>query len=139
MAVLNDNVIHLTIDGADVCTKFVNVDFNESNSTQDVTAGCGTDHVQRRPGLTDTSMSITLVYDVDTVPTYIQKMKTGVIVPIEYGPEGSGSGKPRHLQNFIFDSVAHSRNVNKAKVEFNLNAVGADAPTHDMHAGAVFP
>lgn len=137
MATLVNNVIHLTIDSYDVCAYFTEVDLNPSNSSIDITAGCGAEHVERAAGLNDTKLSIKLVYDDVAIANYIQKLKPGVHT-VEFGPEGSGSGKPRHQQSFNFTSVSAPRKVGKDKVEFSISGEGAAAPTYDLYAGATF-
>jgi hypothetical protein len=140
MAALNHNVIHLTFDGVEVCDAlFVNVDFNPTNSVQDVTAGCGAEHVMRAPGLDDYKMSVTLMYDITKIDDYIQKLKPGAIIAVEYGPEGNVSGKPRHVQDFIVGGSSHSRNVTKTKTEFSIDLQGAGAPSINLYDGAVYP
>lgn len=140
MAALNHNVIYLAFDGIEVCDAlFVKVEFSPTNSVQDVTAGCGAEHVMRAAGLDDYKMTVTLMYDTVRIPQYIRLIKPGRILNTDYGSEGRISGKPRHLQDFIVGGSPHGRSVTKDKTEFQIDLQGAAAPIFNMHDGAVYP
>lgn len=138
MAQLADNNVYLTIDGVAVTTQFKNVNLQPSNSPVDTTMGAGVDHMQRKPGLDDHSLNFSIGYDDTNIATFIQKLRVGVVVPIEYGPEGAVSGKPRHVQNFIITGTPSTVNVDKSAVSFDVTAVAADAPSINMFAGGVY-
>jgi hypothetical protein len=138
MAKLNGNDIYLTINGTDVKAFWKKVSLNPSADTVDVTAGAGTDHKQYEPGLIETDMSISLAYETALLATYIQLLQVGEKVTVVYGPEGAVSGKPKHEQVFIVTTAPHEVSVTKDAVMFELELKGADAPTLNMFAGAVW-
>ena len=138
MAVYADNDIYLDIGGTAIHSYFKSVTLTPSAATVDVTQGSGTDHVERAVGLKDTSISIQIGYDTTLATTLVQLIKPGAIVAVTYGPEGSASGKPKHLQNFIFSSAPHTVTVGKDQVVWYVSGEGADTPTTDMYAGGVW-
>lgn len=138
MAQIAENNVYLSIDGVVVTSYFKSANLQPSNAVQDTTMGAGVDHVQRKPGLNDTSISISIGYDDTNIATYLQKLKAGVVVPIEFGPEGAVSGKPRHVQNFIITGAPSTTNVQKNPVAFDITAQAADAPSVDMFNGGVY-
>jgi len=133
-----ENTVYLTMGGTAVQAYFKDVQLSPSNSAVDITTGAGVDHVQRAPGLNDTSISITLAYDLTDVQTYIQKIAAGQTISIEYGPESNVSGKPRHVQNFVITGADHQVSVDKSSVTFNVVGEGAAAPSVDMFTGGVY-
>lgn len=138
MAQYADNNVFLSIDGVTVSAYFKSVSLNPTNSSQDTTMGAGTDHMQRAPGLDDTSISITLGYDTAQVQAQIQHLKVGQVVSIEYGKEGATSGKPRHVQTFNITSNTVADSVDKTPSTFEISGEGADAPSVNMFAGGVY-
>lgn len=140
MAELAGNDAYLSLDGVDVGAYVTEVSMERSANNNETTAGFGTDHITRSPGLKDTTFSITLVYEVDDISTYIQKLDAGdTAYTLIYGPEGNTGGKPKHEQDVIIDSVSGGRvNVQKEMTVFEISAVGADAPTTDIYAGGTF-
>lgn len=139
MPELADNNVFLKMGGVVVDAFFREVQVETTNSGVDTTAGAGTSHTKRQPGLNDTSFSISLAYDTQHVQTFIQKIARGQVLEIEYGSEGAVSGKPRHIQDVLITSVSHTISVDKSAVTFAINGQGADAPSVDMFAGAVYP
>lgn len=139
MTSLNGNNPYLLMNSIDVRTKWKHIQLEATNSSVTVTAGSGRTHVQRAAGLNDTTISITLAYDSAGVSSYIATLQRGNIIPIEYGPESNVSGKPRHLQNFIIESISMEEDVEKNEMVFDISGSGADAPTYDMYSGAVYP
>ena len=138
MGQLAENNTYLKIDSTEINSYFKNVNLQPGNSAVDTTMGAGVDHVQRKPGLNDHTISMSIGYDDTNVATYLQKLKVGVIVTIEYGPEGAVSGKPRHVQNFIITGAPSPHDVQKGSVAFDVTASAADAPSVDMFAGGVY-
>lgn len=138
MAQLADNKIYLKIDSTEIKTFFKNVNLQPSNSVVDTTMGAGVDHVQRKPGLNDHTISISIGYDDTTIASYIQKLKVGERVTVEYGPEGAVSGKPRHVQDFIITGAPSPHDVQKSAVSFDVTGSAADAPSVDMFNGGVY-
>jgi len=133
----NGNGIYLAIDGNVVHSQFKTVNLEPSIEAVDMTRGSGTTHMMRNEGLKDTTISITLGYDTDLVPTWFTLLKPGRHT-VEFGPEGNASGKPRHLQDFIFTGAPLEISVEKEEVVFDISGDGADAPTYDMYNGATF-
>lgn len=138
MVSLAENNVYLKMGGTEVDAYFKEVTLSASNSSVDVTAGSGTDWVQRAPGLNDINISITLAYDLTNIQTYIQKIAPGQTIEIEYGPEDNISGKPRHVQEFVITGNDHGENVDKSPVVFNITGEGAAAPTVNFFAGGVY-
>jgi len=138
MATYADNTVFLKFDSTEVDAYFVDVTLTASNATVDTTAGSGVDWNMRAAGLNDVSMSVTLMYDVTNVQTYIQKLAPGTVLTVEYGPEDAVSGKPRHVQSMVVSSNDHGVRVTKDAVQFSLTLDGADAPSVNMYAGGVY-
>lgn len=133
----NGNNIYLAIDGNVVGSQFKTVNLEPSIEAVDMTRGAGTTHMMRNEGLRDTTISMTLGYDTDLVPTWLTLLRPGEHT-VEFGPEGSATGKPRHQQKFIFTSAPLEIDVTKQEVVFDISGDGADAPIFDMFAGATF-
>jgi hypothetical protein len=138
MAQYADNLAYIKIDSVEVQAYFKNVKLSPSNNSIDTTVGSGTDHVQRQPGLDDTKIDISLGYDTAQLQTYIQKLKVGQIVTIEYGPESNVSGKPRHVQAFNITKADHEVNVDKSHTLFDLSGEGSAAASISMFSGGVY-
>lgn len=133
----NGNGIFLTIGGTDVGAQFKTVNIERKVDTEDVTAGRLRTDMQRAPKLLDTSIGITLAYDVTGINTYVQRLKPGRYTVV-FGPEGNTTGKPRHQQDFIFTSSPIEVTVGKGEVVFDIKGDAADAPTFDIWNGDVF-
>lgn len=134
----NGNNIWIAIDGNSVGSQFKTVNLEPSIEAVDMTRGAGTNHMMRNEGLRDTTISITLGYDTDLVPTWLALLKPGRHT-VEFGPEGNSTGKPRHLQDFIFTSAPLEIDVTKQEVVFDISGDGADPAIYDMFNGATFP
>jgi hypothetical protein len=139
MPALADNNVFISVDGVQVQSFFKTVSLSPSNKTVDTTRGANTAHMQRAPGLNDTSITMKLGYDTTSVQSFIQKLRPGQTVQIDYGPEGAVSGKPRHTQQFVITGAGHTVSVTKEEVVFDISGEAADAPIADIFAGAVFP
>lgn len=135
---LSGNKPYIKLDDVEVNAYFQSAKLTPSASTEEVTAGSGVEHIQRNPKLRDHKMDITLTYDTADLQTYIRKLRPGQIVQVEYGPEWNLPGKPRHVQDFIFEEAPHELAVEKNKVTFALSGVAADAPVVDMYTGGVY-
>lgn len=138
MATYADNNVYLKMGGTEVQTYFVEVKLEPSNSANDTTAGAGQDWTMRAAGLNDMKLSISLMYDADNIQTYIQKLKPGQIIEVEYGPEGAVTGKPRHIQTFVLTGASSGVKISKEAVMFEITGEGAAAPTVNMFDGAVY-
>lgn len=138
MTQLTTNSIYLTIDGVNVAAYFTDVKIEQSASPVDVTHGAAT-NVQRNDGLHDGTISITLGYDIANVSSYMQHIRKGLIVAVDYGPENNVAGKPRHTQPFLLTKVAGpDTDSKKSYAMFAISGDASDAPTVDMYAGGVF-
>ncbi len=138
MSQLNGNSIYLTVDGVSVAAYFIDVKLEQSAAPVDVTHGAAI-NVQRNDGLHDGTIAMTLGYDISNVSSFIQHIRKGLTVVVDYGPEGNTSGKPRHTQPFLLTKVAGpDTDAKKQYVVFSINGDGADVPTADMFAGGVF-
>lgn len=138
MATYADNNFYLKLDSTEVQAFITEVNPSFSNDEVETTAGAGTDWKMRAAGLSDAEFAISLMYDVTSVPTYIQKIAPGATVTLEFGPEGATSGKPRHVQSVVISSVDHTVSVDKSAVVFSISARGAAAPSVNMMAGGVY-
>ncbi len=114
------------------------VSFDASNDAVDTTAGSGTDWKSEAPGLNQNTVKISIMHDASTIQAYIQKLKPGQVVSIEYGPEGNTSGKPKHVQDFRLGKVSHKTDVKKSAVMHELEGSSTGAPSTDMYAGGVY-
>jgi hypothetical protein len=141
MATLNDNKGVLIIDSVDVSGYWTELKPKAKNNVKEISAGANITHVQRGKGLNDYSFDATIVYDdvSATLQSYLVKLKPGNKYIVEYYPEGKVTGKPKHVQSMIVDSVnGPSQKVEKDLVTFEISFSGADAPTYDMYDGAVY-
>jgi hypothetical protein len=138
MATLAKNNVYLALDGVDVSGVWVSVKPKGKNNTRETTAGANTTHVQRQPGLNDYSFDVSFAYDDATIASYIQKLKPGAVVSMEYAPDGRTAGKPKHIQSVIVDSVDGEQNVDKSPFIWSGSLLGAAAPSFDMWAGATY-
>lgn len=139
MPALNGNNWYVALDGVDVSGFITEVSMDPKNSTVDTTAGSGRTHMQRQPGLDDTTGKITVSYFVGEVSTYITKLQRGKVVNLVSGPEGAVSGKPKHQQDIIINQISGPKQtVSKEHVVFEVSWEAADAPQVDMYDGGVF-
>lgn len=140
MAQLNANTVYLTLDGVDLGAYWKLVTMTPANEIQDVTAGSATTHREYLSGLDNYTFEITLVYDSTSasLQSYIQKLKPGAVVSLEWGPESNVSGKPRHVQDVIIEEAPFEVSVEKAPVAFAVKATGTGAPSVNIMAGGVY-
>lgn len=137
MAQYADNDVYLDIDGTQVDAYFIDVQLEPTIASVETTAGSGTDHVTRAAGLKDHTISFTLTYDVTFVSTLLPLIKPGVHA-VTYGPEDNTTGKPKHVQSFIFEGAPHQVQVDKQMVQYSVSGSAAAAPTTDMFNGGVW-
>jgi hypothetical protein len=140
MPTLNANNAYLEIGGTNVSAYWTDeIDFSSSNSTVEVTAGAGATHVERAGGLSDTSLSFSVVYDTADIALYRAKLIEGTEYAVIYGPEGNTSGKPKFQCQMILEEVSGPNvTIAKDKVMFELSFVGAAAPTATISGGSTF-
>jgi len=140
MATLNGNNVYLSLDGVDVSAYWTDeISFSESNNTVETTTGAGATDIERQGGLRDTSLSLMLVYDDADLSTYLSKMQAGSSYTVVYGPEGSTSGKPKHEQTMILQTMdGPNPTISKDMVSFSLSFQGAAAATSRIAAGGTF-
>lgn len=137
MATYNGNDAYIDLDGTKVDTYFVNVSLSPSIETVDVTAGSGATHRQRAEGLKDSGGSMQIAYDSTNVATILPLIEVGTHT-LTYGPEGSATGKPKHVQSIIITGAPHTVAVSKDMVVFDVSFEAAAAPTVDMFNGGVW-
>ena len=138
MSQLNGNNYFFSIDSVDLSAYTVSITFSRTNSVVDVTAGANTTHEERAAGIDDTSIEVSIGYEVGQAPTLFAKLKAGSIFSMEYGPEGQTAGKPRHVQNFIIEGSPFTQAVKKPHVVFAMSAKGSEAASSDMFAGVTY-
>lgn len=135
----NTNKWYVAADGYDVSGLLTEFNIKGDVDTEDVTAGSGAEHVQRKPKLRDTTASFTAAYVDGTVPQYIYRIQPGKTINWVSGPEGSASGKPKHQQMMIVKSIDGPKpTVDKSKIVFAAELEGAEAPQVDIYAGGTF-
>jgi hypothetical protein len=134
MAKYQNNNWYLDIDGTDMSSYVVDITLTPAITSVDITAGSGTDHMQRGEGLYDHTISITIY--ADDAGAYAKTLLKGIHT-VTFGLEGSASGKPKHVQGFILTPV-HTTNVAKDFVVFTTTGEATGAPTTDMFNGGVW-
>lgn len=137
MAQYNGNGIYLDIDGTQVDARFIEFTFETAMESVETTAGSSTVHRARAEGLKDTSATLRLGYDTTTIATDLPLIEVGTHT-YTYGPEGTNTGKPKHVQSFICTGVSHGLTVDKQHVILEASLEAAAAPTTDMYAGGVW-
>lgn len=140
MATLASNNAFLSIGGTDVSGYWTDaVGLSETNSSVDITAGAGATHVERAPGLNDTSISFSVVYDTADIAVYRASLIRGTVYTVIYGPEGSTTGKPKFECSMILtEKAGPNTTIVKDKVMFELSFEGAAAPTATIEGGSTF-
>ena len=139
MAILASNDAYLAINGTNVSGYATEGNLEGSAASNDVTHGFGQDWVMRSPGLRDASFSCTVAYDTTAHAAYIGSLTPGQVVSVEWGPEGTSSGKPKHLQNMVITGLSGPKvMVTKDGVFYEFSAEGADTPTKDLAGGDVY-
>lgn len=131
----NGNVAYIAIDGVVVSAQFKKASIEPSIETVDVNRGNIT-HMQRKEGLADTKVTLTMGYNTDT-PAQFNLFKPG-LHRVTIGVEGAIAGKPKHDQLFIFTGVPIETAVEKSEVVFDISGDAADAPFSDMFNGDTF-
>lgn len=133
------NSPYLKINGQEICGDWISIDPSFGGNTQDTTHGCSTTHVKREPGLRDYTFTVVITWPNAASQTLLGQLQPQTKVAFEYGPEGNATGKPKHVQDCIIDSLdGISQSVEKAPVTVTINLSGADVPTSDIMAGASY-
>ena len=138
MAKYNGNGVYVTLDGVNVSAYYTEVSLQGDVEAIEVTAGAGTTHKQFNAGLNSTAFDLTLYYEDTsaTLATYLPKLKAGSKYTVVFGPEGAVTGKPKHEQMMLVQSVDGPMvGVAKPFVVFSLSLIGADAPVSDLTTG----
>lgn len=133
----NGNGIFLSIDGTTITGSWKDIEITSSMEEVDTTQGVGQTYMQRSEGLRDTEISITIGYDPDNIQAQFAMLRPGIHTVV-FGPEGNGTGKPKHEQSFLFTEAPLGQDVKKKEVVFTVSGAGADAPSVDMYNGGVF-
>lgn len=137
MSAFNGNNPYLAIDGIVLDTEWKEVEITGTMETQDVTQGVGRTGMQRAEGLRDASISIVVGYRTEKIQQQFAMLKPGRH-NVVYGPEGNIPGKPKHVQDFIFNDTPLGQNVDKSEVSFSVGGDQADEPTVDLYNGGVW-
>ena len=140
MATLNGNNVYLEFGGVRLDGYWTGeVSKNSSTSTVDITAGSNATHVQRASGLSDNTLSFSVIYDDENLAAYVSQLVEGTKDNVIYGAEGNGVGKPKFECVMILSDVqGPSPSVAKSMVMFELSFEGADAPTATIANGDTF-
>lgn len=137
MAEYNNFNDFLSVGGTDVSAYIRDVEISRTQETADVTAGSGVTDRKRNTALIEHEITITFVYDDAFVATLLPLIKGKQTVI--WGPEGNGSGKPKHEQSFIFTEQSTSGSHEQTDVRvFPVTGVSAAAPTTDFFSGGTF-
>lgn len=137
MAQYQGNAYYMLIDGTNVSAYVIDASVSQKIDEVDITAGANTTTKARGAGLADYTFKATFYMD-DTAHTTQMALFKGGIHSVEFGIQGSASGKPRHVQNFLFTEVPLETDVGKKMVAFSISAVGAAAPSVNMYNGGVY-
>jgi len=98
MATLSGNDIYLRMNSVNTQARWRKFDMSFKNDEEDTTAGVGVDWKSRAAKLSEIPAKIMLVYDdVAAATDFAALWQADMIFAVEYGPEGNGAGKPRHL------------------------------------------
>jgi hypothetical protein len=137
MSAFNSNNPYLAIDGIVVDTEWKEVEITGTMETQVVTQGVGRTGTQRAEGLRDASIRIVAGYRTEKIQQQLAIFKPGRHT-VTYGPEGNVAGKPKHVQEFIFNDLPLTQTVSKDEVTLTSGGEQADEPLTDMYSGGVW-
>lgn len=134
MAILNDNLDYLVIDGVNFSSLRREITFTPNIETADVSAGSGITWREFAEGLKTVDMTIFIGYPSDATlrAQVLNAVKPGTHNVI-YGPEGSTTGKPKFQGDFIFTGAPTTSNHEKTEGRgFTVAAKLKAAPTSDF-------
>ena len=77
-------------------------------------------------------------FEQNGLKDFIQKIKPGVSVLMEYGPEGLVGGKPKHVHQVLMLSAPFTQVAEKKAVVFDVKAQGQGAPLNNLWAGSTY-
>jgi hypothetical protein len=131
MAVVNSNNAHLVFNGTTLNAYWIGeVDKSSENSTVETTSGAGVTHVMRNPGLSDNTISFSVVVDDTDFNSYKAALVEGTKGTLIYGPEGAVTGKPKFECVMILNSVSGANaTIEKGVHMYELEFEGAATPT----------
>ena len=139
MATLASNVFYISLDGVDVSAYYTEGGLEADAKDHETTCGSAATHVARAAGLKDISLKVKLAYDDTNLAAYVAKLEPGQAYTVIVGPQGNGSGKPKHEQSMLLVKTNGPKvDVKKTPVILDLSFKGAAAPTSNFYAGAVF-
>lgn len=138
MATYNGNNYYVLFDSVNISAYVQEADIDASNAVQDTSVGSGSTHTKSAAGLDTYSCKFVISHDSAGIPSYIQKLKPGATILIEFGIEGNTAGQPRHVQNFIIEKAPTKTDVTKKMVTYDVSGKGADAPSVNMYAGGTY-
>lgn len=131
MATINTNNAVLKFNGVNLSAYWIGeIDKSSENSTVETTAGAGATHVMRAPGLSDNTMSFSVVADDTDFNSYKAALIEGTKGTVIYGNEGEITGKPKFECVMILNSVSGpNATIAKDVHMYELEFEGAAAPT----------
>lgn len=140
MATLSGNDIYLRMNSVNTQARWRKFDMSFKNDEEDTTAGVGVDWKSRAAKLSEIPAKIMLVYDdVAAATDFAALWQADMIFAVEYGPEGNGAGKPRHLQDFKINGITGpTTSHDKTLVTLEFDLVSTGAPTANLYAGDSF-
>lgn len=150
MPAYNGNNAYLSINGHVVgaatgadANIYRSFEMDVTTGDEDVSAGAGITWEAHADKLSVINGKAMIVYDPTTVVTDIDSVLNslgrGSVVEIIWGPEGNGSGKPKHQQDFLITQVkGPTVNHDKTAVVFEITCKSTEAPTSNFYAGDTF-
>lgn len=147
MAALNGNNAYLSINGYVVgavsgadSNIYRSCEFTLNTGDEDVTAGSGVEWEEHASKLSRINMTATIVYDAgsvtDDLTGVLNDLGRGSVVRIIYGPEGNGTGKPKHEQDFLITQITGPAvGYDKPAVTFQLTGASSGAPVSNIYDG----
>ncbi len=138
MATLAHQNLYLILDTLDISTHVIAVEYESLHDLIDVTAGAQASYRQYVAGMARMRFSMTINYDISAAPVVLTALRPGQLVWIDYGIEGSASGKPRDRGQYLVTRVQVKRDRAKSLVSFVVETISADAPLDNAMLGATF-
>ncbi len=141
MAVYHGNTAYLRVNGNDVESLFRDVEFTLNVGDEDTSAGTGIEWESHGSKLKNIGIKLTLIYNTASAPTDISGVlgTANEVVAVVYGPEDNVTGKPKHDQDFKWNSIkGPAQSHDKKLVVWEADGVSTGAPRSNMYAGDTF-
>lgn len=135
--VLTQNAGKLRLGTMDVAADLMSVSIDVQNADVDVTRG-NQGHTLLARGIMSTSVKIEIAWTDTNRAQILPLVRPGEIVEMEWGPEGTAAGSPRHVQKIKIAGVSVEQSANYDVVKFSITANGAEAPTVDIFNGGSY-